>query len=99
MHQCNARVLSTGAILVDFPGSADANAARNAIAKNYMKECNRIWIVAPITRAVDDKTARGKSHELTILLAAFQRPLDLMGDAFKTRMMSKLHATCQWILF
>ena len=32
--KCNARVLSTGAILVDFPGSADANAARNAIAKN-----------------------------------------------------------------
>lgn len=41
-------------------GVADANAARNNIAKDYMKKCNCIWILAPITRAVDDKTARGK---------------------------------------
>ena len=40
-------------------GVADANAARNNIAKDYMKKCNCIWILAPITRAVDDKTARG----------------------------------------
>jgi hypothetical protein len=40
-------------------GVADANAARNNIAKEYMKKCNCIWILAPITRAVDDKTARG----------------------------------------
>ncbi|KAG6894377.1 hypothetical protein C0992_006391 [Termitomyces sp. T32_za158] len=41
------------------PGVADANVARNNIAKDYMKKCNCIWILAPITRAVDDKTARG----------------------------------------
>jgi hypothetical protein len=40
-------------------GVADANAARNNIAKDYMKKCDCIWILAPITRAVDDKTARG----------------------------------------
>ncbi|KAG0709554.1 hypothetical protein DFH29DRAFT_792939, partial [Suillus ampliporus] len=56
--RCNAQALSTGAILVDLPGVADANAARNSIAKDYMKKCNCIWILAPITRAVDDKTAR-----------------------------------------
>ncbi|GJE84682.1 nuclear GTPase SLIP-GC [Phanerochaete sordida] len=56
--KCNARALSTGAILVDLPGVADANAARNNIAKDYMKKCDCIWILAPITRAVDDKTAR-----------------------------------------
>ncbi|KAI0786384.1 hypothetical protein C8Q75DRAFT_771545 [Abortiporus biennis] len=55
---CNAACLSTGAILVDLPGVADANAARNNIAKDYMKKCDCIWILAPITRAVDDKTAR-----------------------------------------
>ncbi|KAI0773956.1 hypothetical protein C8Q74DRAFT_798482 [Fomes fomentarius] len=55
---CNARALSTGAILVDLPGVADANAARNNIAKDYMKKCDCVWILAPITRAVDDKTAR-----------------------------------------
>ncbi|CDO69419.1 hypothetical protein BN946_scf184791.g14 [Trametes cinnabarina] len=55
---CNSQALSTGAILVDLPGVADANAARNAIAENYMGKCDRVWVVAPITRAVDDKTAR-----------------------------------------
>ncbi|KAG1806924.1 uncharacterized protein HD556DRAFT_1325273 [Suillus plorans] len=56
--QCNAWALSAGAILVDLPGVADVNPARNRIAKDYMKKCNCIWILAPITRAVDDKTAR-----------------------------------------
>ncbi|KAG6872791.1 hypothetical protein C0995_006520 [Termitomyces sp. Mi166 len=56
--RCNAAALSSGAILVDLPGVADANAARNSIAKDYMKKCDCIWILAPITRAVDDKTAR-----------------------------------------
>ncbi|CCM01707.1 uncharacterized protein FIBRA_03772 [Fibroporia radiculosa] len=56
--RCNSPALSTGAILVDLPGVADANAARNNIAKDYMKKCDCIWILAPITRAVDDKTAR-----------------------------------------
>ncbi|PIL36747.1 hypothetical protein GSI_00436 [Ganoderma sinense ZZ0214-1] len=55
---CNAKALSTGAVLVDLPGVADANAARNNIAKDYMKKCDCVWILAPITRAVDDKTAR-----------------------------------------
>ncbi|KAG6857364.1 hypothetical protein H0H87_005667 [Tephrocybe sp. NHM501043] len=57
--RCNSAALATGAILVDLPGVADANAARNNIAKDYMKKCDCIWILAPITRAVDDKTARG----------------------------------------
>jgi hypothetical protein len=48
--RCNARALATGAILVDLPGVADANAARNSIAKEYMKKCDCIWILAPITR-------------------------------------------------
>ncbi|KAI0320228.1 hypothetical protein OF83DRAFT_1215368 [Amylostereum chailletii] len=56
--RCNSPALSTSAILVDLPGVADANAARNSIAKDYMKKCNCIWILAPITRAVDDKTAK-----------------------------------------
>lgn len=41
---------SLGAVLCDLPGTADANAARNSIAKNYMKNCDCIWILAPITR-------------------------------------------------
>ncbi|KAJ7937120.1 hypothetical protein B0H13DRAFT_2226534 [Mycena leptocephala] len=39
-------------------GSGDANAARNSIAKAYMKKANCIWILAPIQRAVDSKIAK-----------------------------------------
>ncbi|KAG1755777.1 hypothetical protein EDB19DRAFT_1956649 [Suillus lakei] len=70
--RCNAQALSTGAILVDLPGVADANAARNSIAKDYMKKCDCIWILAPITRAVDDKTARdllGEAFKLQLMSA------------------------------
>ncbi|KAG1886363.1 uncharacterized protein F5891DRAFT_1120509 [Suillus fuscotomentosus] len=73
--QCNARALSTGAILVDLPGVADVNPARNRIAKDYMKKCNCIWILAPITRAVDDKTARD------LLGEAFRTQLMSIYDA------------------
>ncbi|KAG2146754.1 hypothetical protein DEU56DRAFT_786239 [Suillus clintonianus] len=69
--RCNAQALSTGAILVDLPGVADANAARNSIAKDYMKKCDCIWILAPITRAVDDKTARdllGEAFKLQLMM-------------------------------
>jgi hypothetical protein len=48
--RCNAQALSTGAILVDLPGVADANAARGQIAKDYMKTANFVWVVAPIAR-------------------------------------------------
>ncbi|KAF7313741.1 hypothetical protein HMN09_00531200 [Mycena chlorophos] len=82
IRQVNVRApsdaLSTGAILVDLPGTGDANAARNTIARNYMKKANCIWILAPIHRqyltafssAVDSKVAK-----------------DLLGDAFRTQLM------------
>ncbi|KAG8698906.1 hypothetical protein FRC08_005636 [Ceratobasidium sp. 394] len=56
--KCKSNALSCGAVLVDLPGVADANLARSSIAKEYMKKCDCIWIAAPITRAVDDKTAK-----------------------------------------
>ncbi|KZT24461.1 hypothetical protein NEOLEDRAFT_1134832 [Neolentinus lepideus HHB14362 ss-1] len=72
--RCSSAALSTGAILVDLPGVADANAARNNIAKDYMKKCDCIWILAPITRAVDDKTARD------LLGDAFKMQLMMYGN-------------------
>lgn len=45
-----AQALSSGALLVDLPGVADANLARSSIAKEYMKKCNCVWITAPIAR-------------------------------------------------
>lgn len=68
-----ASVLSTGVCLVDLPGVQDSNAARAAVAANYMKACTGLWIVAPITRAVDDKTAK------SLLGDTFKRQLKYDG--------------------
>ncbi|KAM7199901.1 nuclear GTPase SLIP-GC [Naviculisporaceae sp. PSN 640] len=69
-----ASALSTGACLVDLPGVQDSNAARAAVAAKYMKECTGLWIVAPITRAVDDKTAK------SLLGDTFRRQLKYDGS-------------------
>ncbi|XP_015283815.1 PREDICTED: uncharacterized protein LOC107124820 [Gekko japonicus] len=53
-----AEALKTGVVLVDLPGIRDSNAARDNAAKEYLKNCNAVWVVASITRAVDDKTAK-----------------------------------------
>ncbi|KAJ7591152.1 hypothetical protein C8J56DRAFT_934806 [Mycena floridula] len=69
--KCNSATLSTGAVLVDLPGTADSNAARSSIAKAYMKQCQCIWICSNITRAVDDKAARdllGEAFKVQLLM-------------------------------
>jgi hypothetical protein len=43
------------------------------MAEDYMRKCNAIWVVAPITRAVDDKSAHA------LLGEARQRQLQLDG--------------------
>lgn len=68
-----AQPLSTGAVIVDLPGVHDANAARAAVAQSYMKQCTGLFIVAPITRAVDDKAAK------TLLGDTFKRQLKFDG--------------------
>ena len=68
-----ADALSTGAVIVDLPGVHDSNAARAAVAEGYMKECTGLWIVAPITRAVDDKAAKN------LLGNSFKRQLKYDG--------------------
>ncbi|KAJ9637247.1 hypothetical protein H2199_007533 [Coniosporium tulheliwenetii] len=65
--------LKTGAIVVDLPGVHDSNAARAAVAEGYMKQCTGLWIVAPITRAVDDKAAK------SLLGNTFRRQLKYDG--------------------
>ncbi|XP_045194118.2 uncharacterized protein LOC123549787 [Mercenaria mercenaria] len=56
MPNCN--VCSSGASLVDLPGVRDSNAARDKIAKEYLKNCTAVWVVSSIHRAIDDKTAK-----------------------------------------
>ncbi|EGD97854.1 hypothetical protein TESG_05359 [Trichophyton tonsurans CBS 112818] len=68
-----APILSTGVILVDLPGLLDINTARGTLAQKYIKNCSGLWIVAPITRAVDDHSAR------TLLGDGFKRQLQLDG--------------------
>ena len=45
-------------VLVDLPGTRDANEARGRVAEEYMRRLSAVWIVADITRAVDNKTAK-----------------------------------------
>jgi hypothetical protein len=68
-----AAALATGAVIVDLPGVHDSNQARAAVAQNYMKACTGLWIVAPITRAVDDQSAK------TLLGESFKRQLKMDG--------------------
>ncbi|KAK3990181.1 hypothetical protein QBC44DRAFT_395114, partial [Cladorrhinum sp. PSN332] len=58
--------LESGLVLVDLPGVQDSNAARAAVASKYIENCSGLWVIAPITRAVDDQAARvllGKSFK------------------------------------
>ncbi|KAI2638238.1 hypothetical protein GGS21DRAFT_510278 [Xylaria nigripes] len=69
-----ADALATGAVIVDLPGVQDSNVARAAVADKYMQTCTGLWIVAPITRAVDDKVAK------TLLGDSFRRQLKYDGS-------------------
>ncbi|KAG8939220.1 3-oxoacyl-[acyl-carrier-protein] synthase [Tulasnella sp. 424] len=68
--RCPAKALESGAVLVDLPGTADANAARSSIAQGHMQRCQSVWIMAPITRAVDDRTAKATTCPSPIYLQA-----------------------------
>ena len=56
----NSPLLKCGAVLVDLPGLGDSNPARNRVTQGFVSKADRFFLVAPITRAVDDKMARGK---------------------------------------
>jgi hypothetical protein len=56
---CPSPVLLTGAILVDLPGIDDADPARDLIAREWRSQCDHIFVVADISRAVGSKTAQG----------------------------------------
>ncbi|KAL3860604.1 hypothetical protein ACJMK2_010702 [Sinanodonta woodiana] len=70
----NCNVCRTGAVLVDLPGVRDSNAARDKIARDYLKTCSAIWVVSAIHRAIDDKTAQD------LLTENFRRQLLMDGQ-------------------
>lgn len=66
---CPADALATGAVLVDLPGVADMNSARNAIAQKFLEQSHHFWIVTPVQRAADDRTALSKSYPGAYMLS------------------------------
>lgn len=68
---CKSSILSGGIVIVDLPGTVDMNAARNAVAVDYLSQSDAVFIVAPIKRAVDDASAKelmGKAFKLQLLM-------------------------------
>lgn len=81
-----ADVLKTGIVLVDLPGSSDDNAARNAVAQEYMKFLQHLWIASNIVRAVNDQVAK----EIFGAAFKFQLMMDGIYNAnFITFLMTK----------
>ncbi|KAI1353072.1 hypothetical protein F5Y01DRAFT_303528 [Xylaria sp. FL0043] len=69
-----ADVLSTGAVIVDLPGVQDSNAARAAVAADYIQRCSGLYVVSTITRAVNDQAAQ------ELLGERFKQQLQLDGN-------------------
>jgi hypothetical protein len=63
------QVLRHGVRLVDAPGLADDNSARDAVVKRILQEANAVWLVSNIRRAVNDKTVKEQ------LLPSFKQAL------------------------
>lgn len=51
----NAHILSKGLVLVDLPGLRDLNSARRATTERYLLNCDEIFAVSPIGRAITDE--------------------------------------------
>ncbi|TKA66048.1 hypothetical protein B0A55_09639 [Friedmanniomyces simplex] len=56
-----SRVLDAMTI-IDLPGSSDNNESRIELVKEYVKTCDYIWVVAPISRVIDDGTTFNMVH-------------------------------------
>ncbi|KAH0543399.1 hypothetical protein FGG08_002257 [Glutinoglossum americanum] len=54
----NAKVLDTGVVLADLPGFHDTNLARVTAARKYLDNCDEIFIVAGIARAITDSKVK-----------------------------------------
>ncbi|KAH6887646.1 hypothetical protein B0T10DRAFT_490140 [Thelonectria olida] len=51
----NAHILSKGLVLVDLPGLRDLNSARRSITERFLLECDEIFVICNIGRAVTDE--------------------------------------------
>ncbi|KAF1955086.1 hypothetical protein CC80DRAFT_493422 [Byssothecium circinans] len=51
-------ILSHGLVIADLPGLRDSNAARQSITERYLRDCNQIFVVVKIGRAVTDMSVK-----------------------------------------
>ncbi|KAK3367927.1 hypothetical protein B0H63DRAFT_490012 [Podospora didyma] len=51
----NAYILSKGLVLVDLPGLRDLNSARRVITERHLLNCNEIFAICSIIRAITDE--------------------------------------------
>jgi hypothetical protein len=51
----NAYILSKGLVLADLPGLRDHNSARRNITERYIINCDEVFVVCNIGRALTDK--------------------------------------------
>ncbi|KAJ1561015.1 hypothetical protein HK405_005189, partial [Cladochytrium tenue] len=72
-------LLSGGLVLVDLPGIGDADAARNQIVDSYIRRCNGILAVAPITRAADNKATKDLLSSESVMLGIKNSRISYIG--------------------
>ncbi|KAJ1552944.1 hypothetical protein HK405_009472, partial [Cladochytrium tenue] len=72
-------LLSGGLVLVDLPGIGDADAARNQIVDSYIRRCNGILAVAPITRAADNKATKDLLSSESVMLGIKNSRISFIG--------------------
>jgi hypothetical protein len=68
---------------VDAPGVADDNSARDAVVQHCLATADAVWMVAPIVRAVNNKTTKD-----VMMLSEYRRALlgrVVQVDSIKTR--------------
>lgn len=67
---CKAPALATGAVIVDLPGVQDSNAARAAVAANYLQHCTGI-VRVPFWLVYIETFYLSNSRVLSILLQLY----------------------------
>lgn len=73
--RCPSEVLSTGAVLVDLPGTDDINMARSNVSDAHIQDCNKFWVVIAAGRAISDRPANG------VLISNFDSDASLRLDS------------------
>jgi hypothetical protein len=53
-------VLSSGAVLIDFPGSNDVNSARSHASETAMAQCDYLFVVTEAVQAADTQVTAGE---------------------------------------